>query len=273
MSIALKAVLSVIEELIPIGLAESWDNVGLQIGDPRWTVKTIRVALDPTPEVVRSACEDNIDLLLTHHPLIFKPLKRIDLETPQGGLLQAAISNRLSIYAAHTNFDRLSDGLNDILARTIGLRDSRPLESHPELDPALSESGHGLGRTGKLNRITPLKRLAKDLKIALGLNHIRIAGRADLPVETVALCTGSGSSLLDLFIRSGAQVYISGDLRYHDARTIEMLDLGLIDIGHFASEHLMVEVLAKRLDAVFKNKKMNVTVSACQAEADPFVHI
>ena len=109
----------IMETIAPSWLAEKWDNVGLQIGDPLWPVKKIRVALDPTREVVESCCEDGIDLLLTHHPLIFKPLKRIDLGTPQGSLFEKAIAHRMAIYAAHTNFDRLAGGLNDILARKI----------------------------------------------------------------------------------------------------------------------------------------------------------
>ena len=273
MSITLKSILSLIDEMIPTALAESWDNVGLQIGDLRWPVKKIQVALDPTPEVIDAACQEGIDLLLTHHPLIFKPLKQIDLGTPQGALLAAAVSNKLAVYTAHTNFDRLSDGLNDILARRIGLKEISLLENSDSDESRREINGHGLGRIGRLPRTATLKNLASRLKSKLALDYVRIAGRSDLRVERVALCTGSGSSLLDLFIKSGAQVYISGDLRYHDARTAEALDLGLIDIGHFPSEHLMVEALARRLQTVLKEKKIDVTVSACQVETDPFALI
>jgi dinuclear metal center YbgI/SA1388 family protein len=273
MSTSLSTVIAIIESLIPPVLAESWDNVGLQIGDPLWSVNKIRVALDPTREVIETSCKDGIDLLLTHHPLIFKPLKKIDLGTPQGALFEKAISHRMAIYAAHTNFDRLVGGLNDILARKINLQKLRSLESFAEMKCKETESKHGLGRIGTLKRAMPLDQLAESVKSMLDLNFLRMAGRPDLVVKTVALCTGSGSSLLDQFLKSGAQVYISGDLRYHDARTVEETGLGLIDIGHFPSEHLMVESLSQRLATVLKREKVDVEVSSCRLEKDPFVLI
>ena len=273
MSTALKTVIALFEKLIPPVLAESWDNVGLQIGDPLWPVDKIRVALDPTREVVETCCEDGINLLLTHHPLIFKPLKRIDLGTPQGALFEKAIAHRMAIYAAHTNFDRLADGLNDILARKIDLQALQPLENTVEFHGIEPGGNHGLGRIGRLKQALPLVQLAERIKSTLDLDFLRMAGRPDLLVETVALCTGSGSSLLGQFLKSGAQVYISGDLRYHDARSVEETDLGLIDIGHFPSEHLMVEALSQRLTTVLKKEKINVEVSACRVEKDPFTLI
>ena len=270
MSISLNTVISIIEKLIPPVLAESWDNVGLQVGDPGWPVNKIRVALDPASEVIENACSDGIDLLLTHHPLIFKPLKRIDLGTPQGALVEKAISHRMAIYAAHTNFDRLADGLNDILARKIELQELRSLEAAEETKSIDSEGKHGLGRIGSLKKAMPLDQLAHRVKSLLNLDYLRMAGRGDLVVKTVALCTGSGSGLLEDFLNCGAQVYISGDLRYHDARTVEESDLGLIDIGHFPSEHLMVEALSQRLEKVLKRENISAAVSACRVEKDPF---
>lgn len=270
MSVRLQEIIQIIETLIPPSLAEDWDNVGLQVGDPQWSVRKIWVALDPTAAVVQAACDHRADLLVTHHPLIFKPLKRIDLQTGQGSILQAAVMNRLAIYAVHTNFDRAADGLNDILARKIGLKHLRPLEvlARKESDPA--PAGPGLGRIGDLKRGMRLRRFAEQLKARLSLKHLRVVGRPTLPVKTVAVCTGSGSSLMDRFIVSGAQVYVSGDLRYHDARSAEEAGLGLIDIGHFPSEHLMAAALAERLAGVMDENRLAVEVAACMIEKDPF---
>jgi dinuclear metal center YbgI/SA1388 family protein len=223
--------------------------------------------------VVETACADGIDLLVTHHPLIFKPLKKIDLGTPQGELFQKAFAHRMAMYAAHTNYDRLAEGLNDILAKKIGLKQVRPLEPYVPAAGAEPSDGHGLGRIGVLDQARPLKHLAERLKKQLNIETIKMAGRAELEVATVALCTGSGSSLLELFLKSDAQVYISGDLRYHDARAVEEADLGLIDIGHFPSEYLMVEALSKRLASVLQNEGIGVEVSASKVEKDPFVSI
>jgi putative NIF3 family GTP cyclohydrolase 1 type 2 len=108
------------------------------------------------------------------------------------------------------------------------------------------------------------------IKKKLKLRHLRLSGDPDLPVKKVAVCSGSGASLLADFFASGAQVFVSGDLRYHDARDVEAANLGLIDIGHFASEHLIVDVLAQRLTGLFADSKKNLNVKACDIEKDPF---
>jgi putative NIF3 family GTP cyclohydrolase 1 type 2 len=109
------------------------------------------------------------------------------------------------------------------------------------------------------------------IKTKLGLDYIKVAGNPDLDVNTVAVCSGSGSSLVNRFITSGAQVYVSGDLRYHDARTVEASNLGLIDIGHFASEHLIADVLANRLDKILAETGIDVKIEAYKLEKEPFM--
>ena len=111
---------------------------------------------------------------------------------------------------------------------------------------------------------------AKMIKEKLKLRHVKYAGDPALSVKKVAVCSGSGTSLLADFFTSGAQVFVSGDLRYHDARDAEFAGLGLIDIGHFHSEHFIVEALAKRLAGIFSDSEMNLTVKACDLEKDPF---
>ena len=111
------------------------------------------------------------------------------------------------------------------------------------------------------------------IKERLELKSVKIAGRSDLPVNKAAVCAGSGSSLLNHFLLSGAQVYVSGDLRYHDARAVEDANKGLIDIGHFASEHLMVDILARRLQKILSEKGMDIIIEACGLETDPFMII
>lgn len=255
---------------MPPALAQQWDNVGLQVGDTRASVQTVWVALDPTPEVVRAACQSHVDLLITHHPLIFKPLTCVNFHRPVGAIIELAARNRLAIFSAHTNLDSVADGLNDVLARRIGLRNLKALEAAGRgMD---STSVEGIGRVGDLDGSMALEALVAGIKQSLGLERIRFAGDPALPVERVAVCSGSGGSLLPEFFNSGAQVYISGDLRYHDARDVEAENLGLIDIGHFASEHLIVEVLAGRLEKIVAQKSMHITVRACDFEVDPFKH-
>lgn len=267
-------IIKVMETMAPLRLAEEWDNVGLQVGQLDWPVRSIWVALDPLYDVVDGACRNGVDLLITHHPLIFNPLRCINFDTPVGSVIQAAAGHKLAIFAAHTNFDSAADGINDLLAFRVGLADLKVLKrgDHPNEDSATDYmQKQGLGRVGELEETMELLPLALSIKKKLGLKYVKIAGKPDLPVRRVAVCSGSGSGLMKDFYSSGAQVFISGDLRYHDAREVEALNLGLIDMGHFASEYLAIEILAKRLDKILAADGKDVKVEACRLENDPFL--
>jgi dinuclear metal center YbgI/SA1388 family protein len=259
-------IIQVMDQLAPPSLAEDWDNVGLQVGDRRWPVRIVGVALDPTPKVVQAGCEMKVNMLVTHHPLIFNPLKSIDFSNPIGSIIDRAAQQRMTIFSAHTNLDKTKGGLNDILARKIGLKNLQILEPEKEPDRRV-----GTGRIGTLESPIKLENFALEIKKKIGLKNIKFVGKPDLMINKVAICTGSGSGLLEPFFSSGAQVYISGDLRYHDARDTEALGLGLVDVGHFSSEYLMVGELVKRLKQIFSQKKIGVEVKACGIEKDPFI--
>ena len=274
----LSDIIHILDNLAPPVLAEEWDNCGLQLGDPAWSVTKIWVALDPTLQVVEAACAQKVDLLITHHPLIFKPLKSIEFQTPLGAILNLATRQNLAIFAAHTNLDSAAGGLNDILARRIGLKDLKPLVAGKEIKryqydnyPLISrEHRPGIGRIGYLGKAMDLKSFARMIKKEMGLKRLKFAGDPRLMIKKAAVCTGSGSSLLANFFASGAQAYISGDIRYHDARDVEAAKLGVIDIGHFSSECFIAAELAARLSTIFVESGIEVTVEACEIEKDPF---
>jgi GTP cyclohydrolase I len=278
MAPTLSDIIQILDKLAPPFLAEEWDNCGLQLGDVTWPVTKIWVALDPTLPVVAAACDQKVDLLITHHPLIFKPLKSIEFHTPLGAVLNLATRQNLAIFAAHTNLDSAAGGLNDIFARRIGLQDLRPLVAGKETRryqydnyPLITrEQRPGIGRTGYLDPAMDLKSLARMIKKKMGLKRIKFAGDPHLKIKKAAVCTGSGSSLLANFFASGAQAYISGDMRYHDARDIEAANLGVIDIGHFSSECFIAEELAAQLGTIFVESGIKVAVEACGIEKDPF---
>jgi len=257
-------IIKVMEELVPLCLAEDWDNVGLQVGRLDWPVQTVWVALDPSPDVVAAACREGVDLLITHHPLMLTAVRNIDFSKPPGSIIDQSARHQLAVYAAHTNFDSVRDGLNDILAGRIGLKGLRPFISGPD-------DGSGIGRIGDLKKPENLNSLALIIKEKLSLPHVRFSGDPALMVHTAAVCTGSGSSLLKDFMASEANVYISGDMRYHDAKDIQAADRGLIDIGHFASEHIMVDILAERLAAGVAKIGSAVNILPYGNEKDPFV--
>lgn len=265
MGCKLGKVINAVEEMVPSEFAEEWDNSGLQLGDPDWQVERILVALDPLPEVISAAWQSDADLVITHHPLIFKPLTTIDVSRLEGFVIQQALEHHVAIYAAHTNLDRIKDGVNDVLAARIGLRNTTSLS----IDGVSGKPG--FGRIGDLVQPTSLALLAHNLKQALDLNHVKVAGNLDMCVKTAAVCSGSGSSMVGAFFDAGADVFISGDLKYHDARNFEFTQKALIDIGHFASEHLIVDAFAKRLNRHFHDKGLNLAVAPYMFERDPFV--
>ena len=278
MAHALADIIDVLDNLAPPFLAEDWDNCGLQLGDPSWPVTKIWVALDPTLQVVEAACERKVNLLITHHPLIFKPLRSLEFNTPLGAVINLATCNSLAIFAAHTNLDSARGGLNDMLARRLGLTNLKPLVAGKVIKryrydnyPLMSrEHQAGIGRVGYLAKAMDLKSFVQIIKKKMGLKTIKFAGDPHLVVKKAALCTGSGSSLIENFFASGAQAYVSGDIRYHDARDVEAAKLGVIDIGHFSSESFIAEDLAARLDSILAESGYDVVVEACNIEKDPF---
>jgi dinuclear metal center YbgI/SA1388 family protein len=268
----------IMDELAPPLLAEEWDNVGLQIGDPRQPVRRIWVALDPTLHVVKAACQKKVDLLITHHPLIFRPLKTIDFDTPGGSIIQMAANHKLAIFSAHTNLDIVRDGVNDVLAQRLGLQNPTVLkpvqvgERAKEEIAALSggEAEFGIGRIGSLAKAGSLNSLVSMVKKRLKLDFVKVAGDLEMKVTRVAICSGSGSGLMEAFLSSKAQAYISGDIHYHDALEANSLNRAIIDIGHFPSEHLMVDALARQLENVISKAGIEAEIVACTIEKDPF---
>ena len=265
MGCKLAKIIDAVEEIVPGEFAEEWDNCGIQVGDPGWYIEKIWVALDPLPEVMAAACQADVDLVITHHPLIFKPLTAIDTTRLEGFIIQQALDHQVAIYAAHTNLDRVKDGVNDVLASRIGLSNINSLS----IEGASGKPG--FGRIGNLPQATPLNLLINKIKQALDVDHVTVAGQLDTRVQTVAVCSGSGSGMVGDFFDAGADVFISGDLKYHDARNFEFARKALIDIGHFASEHLIVETFAEQLNRHFQDKGLVLKVESYRYEKDPFV--
>ncbi len=266
-------VIGIMNEIAPPGLAESWDNAGLQVGDRGWSAKRVRVALDPLFEVVELACREKVNMLIAHHPLIFHPLKQLDLSTPSGKIIRMALESKLAVFSAHTNLDSVHGGLNDYLSELIGLKNVKPLQvsENPEAYRLSSAENSGLGRIGELDSPVSLRKFAFHLKEKLGLSYVRVAGDPELEVEKVAVCSGSGSGLMKSFFASSGQVYVSGDLHYHDARDVEASGRGLVDIGHFGSERIVRELLVDRLQGEFDRKGLDVVAEACELETEPFI--
>ena len=265
-------VLKALEKFAPKALAEEWDNPGLQVGDTAKTVNKIWTALDPMPEIIAKATASRCDLLVTHHPLFFDPVKSIDLGQTMMRGVAMAIKSDLAIVAAHTNLDAACKGVNHLLAEKIGLRDISCLVPAPDVFCA-PEKPAGLGRVGNLREETTLGVLAKKINALFGGGTLRVAGNLDLDVKRVAVCGGSGGTLIPDFLASGAQVFISGDFKYHQALEAKPGGYGLIDLGHFRSEHIVVEPLAELLGKALADLGFYPVIEAYKDQKEPFNYI
>lgn len=255
-------------EYAPFRYAAKWDQCGLQVGDPKGQVDRILVALDPLSAVLREAEERDCQCVVTHHPLIFQPLKSVRGDEYPGSLVLRAARSRLHVIAAHTNLDAAREGTNEHLARLFSLSAMEPLEADPGFQGETLYGG--MGRIGSLASPTTLGELVAKAADVLGHSGLRVVGDAGGLVHRVAVCTGSGGSLMDLAIRAGCQAFITGDVKYHDAQRAIEAGLALIDVGHFASERLILEPLAAFLRSMAENRQASVQVVVAMSERDPF---
>ena len=264
-----KDILEILNQIARFDIAEKWDNSGLQAGSADWEVNKILVGLDVSMPLMQAAKNSNCDLVLTHHPLMITPEKTFDFQKMPGSAILIAARDKISIISVHTNLDKANDGLNDYFASKIGVQTTNvflPLFPGDEPEGQVP----GMGRLGCLQNPMTVQALAEQIKNKLGLLNIRVTGELDRKVETVAICTGSGGSLVDEFIKSKADVYITGDVKYHEARLVEQASKALIDVGHFGSESMVIDLLSSQLCRAFKNASLNIEVNKFLKEKDPF---
>ena len=235
-------VTAAIEREYPPCLAEEWDNSGLLVGDPDREVRTIAVCLDLTDETLMMALEGGAEMVVTHQPLIFKPVSRVVAGDRVGRRILKLAANQMICYAAHTNFDVA--GMAAVNAASLGLIETEPLEV-----TGMDEEGvpYGLGRVGVLPEAAAAGAFARTVRSVCGLDAVRLYGNEDRPVKRVAVCGGSGRSLIGAAIRSGADVFVTGDLDYHSAIDAAADDLMLIDAGHFGTEREFIRCMAETI--------------------------
>lgn len=268
-ALKIKDILTILNRIAPFDLTEKWDNSGLQAGNPEADVDKIIIGLDVTMALLNEARERDAGLVLTHHPLMISPEKTFDFNQMPGSAIREAAIHNISIVSVHTNLDKAENGLNDYFANRIGVEIKQAFFPHHSISGDLSP-GLGLGRLGRLEKKIRFKAFAKETKDRLGLPNIRITGNPDNMVREIAVCTGSGGSLVRDFIGSGADVYVTGDVKYHEARQVEEASKNMIDVGHFGSEHMAVELLSNRLNHVFEENGGDLEVIPFLKEKDPF---
>ncbi len=262
-------ILVLLDQFAPFSLAEPWDNSGLQIGHPDSEVSKIMIGLDVTVGLIDAAQRSSADLVLTHHPLMIEPENRFDFSKMPGSVIHAAAKADIAIISAHTNLDKAQGGLNDYCASRIGLTSVSPFV---RADNVPSSADHAIlpGCRASLDVPVSLQAFAAQIKHRLDLDAVRVIGNPDMKVQSIVLCTGSGGSLISDFIRSGADLFITGDIKYHDARDIEAAGRSLIDIGHFGSEHMAIDLLYERLKSAFEKAGEQMRIEKYLDEKDPF---
>jgi len=259
----LENILSELECFAPQRWAESWDNPGLQVGSRRQPVSRIFLSLDPTLTAVQRAVRSGADLLLTHHPLVFKPMSSLDVNRYPGSVIVEALKGGLSVVAAHTNLDVAPGGINDILADLVGL------ENRKWIKPLRDEEKAGLGRVGDLPQPLHMLAVKKRVLEVLGNRAIRIGGAENDRVRRMAVVGGSGGSLTALAAEKGAEVLLTGDVSHHQALEAQSLGLTLMDGGHFQTEKVAFNAFADPLRRLLSKKGWEVTVTVDEEETDP----
>ena len=240
----------VIEKTAPLFLQEKYDNAGLLVGDSSQEVNKALLSLDVTEEVVKEALEIGADVIISHHPLIFTPLKNITYSNDIQRAVALAIKNDILIYSAHTNLDSVTDGVSFKMGEKMSLQDMELLVSS-------TERGVGYGVIGNLSEEIDLERFLLSVKQIFGVSMLRYT-KLDRPIRKVALCGGSGSSFIKNAIKAKADVYVSADFKYHDFFIAEN-HLSMVDIGHFESEQFTLEIFYDVISKKFPNFAIQIS--------------
>ncbi|GIE30038.1 GTP cyclohydrolase 1 type 2 [Actinoplanes italicus] len=263
--LTVRSVVDALDARYPRNWAESWDRVGLVLGEFEHPVNRVLCVVDCVPETVDQALDLGADLIVAHHPLFLKPVSSIAPDTFKGALVHRLIRAGVALYTAHTNADVANPGVSDALAARLGLTGLRPLAP---AEGAAAGEGRGLGRIGELPEplsLAALTRLAAQ-RLPVTAAGVRAAGDPERLIRTVAVCGGAGDSFLAVAARSGADAYLCADLRHHPVS--EHLAAGgpaLLDVAHWASERPWLDDVAAWLREVFP-----VEVVVSDLDTDPW---
>lgn len=250
-----QTIITAVEAFAPKRLAQSWDNVGLMVGDTKWEVNKLLIALDSSEDVIDYAIENKFDMIITHHPLIFSPIKSVRGDLPSGRKIIKLIQNKICLYSAHTNFDSTKGGVTDALCDKIGLKETKILDI---TGTDKNDEPYGIGKVGKIDDAMTVLEYAKIVKNELNIEHVNIIGDPNAAIRKVAVCGGSGSSLISKASYAGADVLVTGDIQHHDALDAIELGLNIIDAGHFSTENIAMPVLFEHLKSTKNLKELKI---------------
>ena len=256
---------ALLEQFAPNDLAEDWDNVGLLVGDRHGEVGRLMTCLTITPASAAEAIECKADLIVAHHPLPFRPLRRLTTDTTEGRLLLDLIGVGVAIYSPHTAFDSAASGVNERLAAGLDLGDIAPIVAYENVACAEPSTALGTGRWGRVDRPIPLQEIVDRVKRFLAIDRVRVVGTDAQPITRVGIACGSGGQLLDAARAVGCDCLVTGETNFHTCLEAQATRIALVLTGHFASERFAVESLAEHL----AEQLPGVDVWASRHEQDP----
>ncbi|MGH8931553.1 MAG: Nif3-like dinuclear metal center hexameric protein [Egibacteraceae bacterium] len=263
-----------VDECYPEADAAGWDAVGLHVGGPDDAVTAVLVCLDVTASTLEEAANARAELLLAHHPLLFRPLERLTPATAPGRLALEAARRGIAVLAAHTNFDAALPGTTEPVVALLDLVGVRPLERLAgDETKGLGQKGlgqKGLGRIGRLREPQPLGAIARRLADGLPAPFLRCAGDLDAPVATVAACGGAGDGLIGAALQAGADVYVTGDLRHHVALDALTMGLAVVDAGHYATEVAALPALHATLAEAATRRGLRARLLLSKVSTEPW---
>lgn len=267
MSLMLSEIIDILEGFAPKELKEDFDNVGLMIGESNAVINSALVSLDCTMEVMMEAIDKECELIICHHPLLFRKPSSITGDTLLGKKIRKAIQNNLNIYAMHTNLDVKAEGMNDMLVNILGFSSSAVIEKSSSRKAGESD---GIGRIVELEKEMTLEEVCSRVKENLKLKAARYSGEKQWKVKKLAVINGSGQDYFERARKLGADCIISGDTTYHYVSDLYEEGVAVIDAGHFGTEWPAMAAFACRLEGMLKERGLDLKVKVSEKNNDPY---
>ena len=279
----LSSVIGFLERFAPNRLAEEWDNVGLLLGDRTSDCRAVMTCLTITPNVVEEAIDRSVDLIVAHHPLPFRPLKKITTDSVVGSMVLKMAKSNIAIYSPHTAFDSTAQGVNQSIAEKLGLSEVVPIKeidngfARPEVEKEANASNEdaaapevfGVGRIGKFDSPASCQEICGTLKKLFDLKLVKFCGELEAKVHKVGIACGSAGQFLNDAKRMGCDAFITGETNFHTCLESIANRIPMFLLGHYGSERFAVEMLADVLSGEFPE----LSIWPSQSETDPVQYI
>ncbi len=248
-----KDIVKIIEDFAPKSLAYEWDNTGLIVGNPEKEVKKVYLTLDLFKYNIDEAIDKGVDMIISHHPILFRGIKEINIANPEAYVLEKLIKNDIALYAAHTSIDCAKGGINDILAERLGLTNIEIIEKGNIVDC-------GLGRVGNLTKDITLREMCETVKEKLNTPFVRVCGNLDTTIRRVAVGGGACDDLIPSAIEMGADLMVTADMKYHISADSVDKGICVIDAGHYPTEVFVIDIFENLL----RDTQVEIFKSSCK---------